>query len=84
LSVVELQPGFRRRIEIEQSGHDLRRLADIGADGKRGQQFGESILDRFSQRAFVIRYLPGVLVTVPTFSVLCAEMGIRWFPGVSI
>jgi hypothetical protein len=41
LGVVEFQPGFRRRMEIEQSGHDLRRLADIGADGKRGRQFGE-------------------------------------------
>jgi hypothetical protein len=41
LGVVELQPGFHRRIEIEQSSHDLRRLADIGADGKRGRQFGE-------------------------------------------
>jgi hypothetical protein len=30
-------------MEIEQRGHDVRRLADIGADGKPGRQFGELI-----------------------------------------
>ncbi len=35
LGVVQLQPGFRRRIEIEQSGHDLRRLAEFSTKRKR-------------------------------------------------